>query len=120
MLRTLDFSHYTNIWILPNYTDMRQGIDKLAAIVQFQLNLDVFDEHSIFLFCGRQRNRFKALVYEGDGFTLLCHRTIDPAGRFQWPMSEEEVLKMTPDQFRRLINGFALNSSITIKRQKAC
>ncbi len=119
MLRTLDFSYYTNIWILPNYTDMRQGIEKLAAIVQYQLHLDVFDEHAIFLFCGRQRNRFKALVYEGDGFTLIYHRASDTKGRFQWPMSEEEVLQMTPEQYRRLMNGFTMDPSITIKRQHA-
>ena len=65
MLRSLDFGKYTHVWILPNYTDMRQGIDKLAAIVQYQLKLDAFDEHSVFLFCGRRRSRLKALVYEG-------------------------------------------------------
>lgn len=118
MLRDLDFSKYTRVWILPNYTDMRQGIDSLAAIVQCQLHLDAYDEHSIFLFCGRQRSRIKALVYEGDGFTLLYHRILEGGGRFQWPMSQEDVLRMTPEQYRRLMNGFAMDPSIAIKRPR--
>lgn len=118
MLRDLDFTRYTHVWILPNYTDMRQGIDQLAAIVQYQLNLNAFDEHSIFLFCGRRRSRIKALVFEGDGFTLLYHRINDRGGRFQWPMSREEVLRMTPEQYRRLMNGFTAEPSIAIRRSQ--
>lgn len=118
MLRDLDFSKYTHVWILPNYTDMRQGIEKLAGIIQYQLHLNAFDEHSVFLFCGRQRNRMKALVYEGDGFTLLYHRISDNNGSFKWPMSEEEVIRMTPDQYRRLMNGFTMDPGITIRRYR--
>ena len=118
MLRTLDFRKYTHVWILPNYTDMRQGIDSLAAIVHYQLKMDVFDEHAIFLFCGRQRTRIKALVFEGDGFTLLYHRINERGGKFQWPMSEEEVLRMTPEQYRRLMNGFTMEPSIMIRKPR--
>ena len=117
MLRDLNFEKYTNVWILPNYTDMRQGIERLAALIQYQLHLDAFDEHSIFLFCGRRRNRIKALVFEGDGFTLLYHRINDQGGSFRWPMSEEEVLRMTPEQYRRLMNGFTMDPSIAIRRK---
>ena len=77
MLRDLNFTKYTKVYILPRYTDMRQGIPGLSAIVQYQLKLDVFDEGSLFLFCGKRRNRLKALVYEGSGFTLLYHRHND-------------------------------------------
>ena len=49
-LGDLDFSKYTHVWILLNYTDMRQGIEKFAAIIQFQLHLDAYDERSPFLF----------------------------------------------------------------------
>lgn len=118
MLRDLDLNKYTRVWILPNYTDMRQGIDRLAAIIQYQLRLDAFDEHSIFLFCGRRRDRIKALVFEGDGFTLLYHRINGNGGRFQWPMSREDVLRMTPEQYRRLMNGFTMDPSITIRKAR--
>lgn len=114
MLRDLDLTKYTNVWILPRYTDMRQGIPGLSALVRFQLHLDVLDEHAIFLFCGRRRNRLKALVYEGTGFTLLYHRINENCGRFHWPMSYDEVIRMTPDQYRRLMNGFSINPEISM------
>ncbi len=114
MLRDLDFTRYTNVYILPRYTDMRQGIPGLSAIVRYQLHLDVFDERSLFLFCGRRRNRLKALVYEGSGFTLLYHRINENCGRFYWPMSHEDVLHMTPDQYKRLINGFTMDPQVRV------
>ena len=119
MLKYLDFDKYTNIWILPNYTDMRQGINKLAAIVQYQLKLDVYDRNSLFLFCGRRRNRLKALTFEGDGFTLVYHRINDNGGRFYWPMSEADVLRMTPEQYKRLMNGFTMEPGISIRKKKS-
>lgn len=119
MLRDLDFTKYTNVYILPRYTDMRQGIPGLSAIVQYQLKLDVFDEGSLFLFCGRRRNRMKALVYEGSGFTLLYHRINANCGRFYWPMSHEEVLRMTPGQYKRLISGFTMDPQVRVTRSRS-
>lgn len=118
MLRNLDFSKYTKVYILPRYTDMRQGIPGLSAIVRYQLKLDVFDEGSIFLFCGKKRNRLKALVYEGSGFTLLYHRINENCGRFYWPMTREDVLRMTPEQYTRLINGFTMEPQIYVSRKQ--
>ncbi|MBR5595789.1 MAG: IS66 family insertion sequence element accessory protein TnpB, partial [Lachnospiraceae bacterium] len=46
---------------------MRKSIDGLATIVQQQFQLDPFS-NTLFLFCGRNRNRMKALLWEGDGF----------------------------------------------------
>ena len=118
MLRDLNFTKYTKVYILPRYTDMRQGIPGLSAIVQYQLKLDVFDEGSLFLFCGKRRNRLKALVYEGSGFTLLYHRINANCGRFYWPMSHEDVLRMTPDQYKRLINGFTMDPQVRVTRNR--
>lgn len=119
MLRDLDFNKYTHVWILPNYTDMRQGIDKLAAIIQYQLHLDAYDEHALFLFCGKRRSRLKALAFEGDGFTLVYHRISENGGRFYWPMSEDDVLRMTPEQYRRLLNGFTMDPGVSIRKRRA-
>lgn len=58
------------IYIACGYTDLRRGIDGLAAIVQQQFNLDPFT-NTLFLFCGRRRDRIKALYWEGNGFVLL-------------------------------------------------
>lgn len=52
---------------------MRKSIDGLAAIVSQNFKLNPF-ENSLFLFCGGRKDRMKALLWEGDGFLLLCKR----------------------------------------------
>ena len=61
------------VFIACGYTDMRKSIDGLSAIVIQQFRLDPFPP-SLFLFCGRRRDRFKALLWQGDGFLLLYKR----------------------------------------------
>ena len=65
-----DFTGADRVYIACGYTDLRRGIDGLAAIVQQQFNLDPFT-NTLFLFCGRRRDRIKALYWEGNGFVLL-------------------------------------------------
>ena len=67
-----DVSQVEHIYLACGYTDLRRGIDGLAQIVQ-QFSLDPFS-NSLFLFCGRRRDRIKALLWEGDGFVLLYKR----------------------------------------------
>ena len=52
-----------NIYIVCGQTDMRKSIDGLAAIVEQKCRLDLFTE-SLFLFCGRKKDRLKALFWE--------------------------------------------------------
>ncbi|WP_411158684.1 IS66 family insertion sequence element accessory protein TnpB, partial [Turicibacter sp. T129] len=55
------------------HTDMRCGIDGLAGIITNKYNLDLFND-ALFLFCGRKKDRFKALYWDKDGFILLYKR----------------------------------------------
>ena len=57
------------VFIATGYTDMRRGIDGLAAIVSEEFGLDPFTE-SVYLFCGRRSDRMKCLWWERDGFVL--------------------------------------------------
>ena len=114
MLRDADPRSFAGIYIVCGRTDLRYGIDSLAAIIERQFHKDLFAPRTLFLFCGRRRNRLKALVYEGSGFTLLYHRINENCGRFYWPMSHEDVLHMTPDQYKRLINGFTMDPQVRV------
>lgn len=67
-----DFSGADKVYIACGYTDLRKGIDGLARMVQ-QFELDPFT-NTLFLFCGRRRDRVKGLYWEGDGFILLYKR----------------------------------------------
>ena len=64
----LQSSRFKRIYIACGYTDLRYGIDGLAATIRERFNLNPFETDILFLFCGRRNDRIKALVWEGDGF----------------------------------------------------
>ena len=97
-----DFTGADKVYIACGYTDLRRGIDGLASIVQQQFSLDPFT-NTLFLFCGRRRDRLKALYWENDGFILLYKRL--EQGKYQWPRSEQEAKLLTPQQYRWLMEG---------------
>lgn len=107
-----DISVAENIYIACGYTDMRKSIDGLAGIVQQQFHLDPFS-NSLFLFCGRNRNKMKALFWEGDGFVLLYKRLEN--GTFKWPRNEAELKRITWQQFRWLMEGLQIEQKQSIK-----
>ena len=91
-----DFTGADKVYIACGYTDLRKGIDGLARMVQQQYELDPFT-NTLFLFCGRRRDRIKGLYWERDGFILLYKRL--EQGTYQWPRSESEVRSLTPQQY---------------------
>ena len=56
-----DISGLEKIYIVCGYTDMRKSIDGLCAVIEDQLKMDP-SSSALFLFCGRRRDRIKALV----------------------------------------------------------
>jgi Transposase and inactivated derivatives len=109
----LDFTHVPNIFIVCGKTDLRKGIDGLAAFVTEVYQVDVFDQ-ALFLFCGSRPDRFKALYWERDGFLLLYKRFEN--GRLQWPKNSAEIKKLNVQQLKRLLHGFSIEEKKTIHR----
>ena len=107
-----DITVARDIYIACGYTDMRKSIDGLAAIVQQQFRMDPFSP-ALFLFCGKRRDRFKELLWEGDGFLLFYKRLEN--GTFRWPRSQEDVKPITWQQFRWLMEGLELEQKTAIK-----
>lgn len=97
-----DFHSADKVYIACGYTDIRKGIDGLALLVQKQFQLNPFS-NALFLFCGRKRDRIKALYWEGDGFVMLYKRLEE--GIFQWPRTVSEVRELTAQQYRWLMEG---------------
>lgn len=108
-----DISKAEKIFLACGYTDMRKSIDGLAAIVQQNFNLDPFS-NSLFLFCGRKCNKIKALYWEGDGFLILYKRL--ESGSFQWPRTADEVLQISPQEFRWLLEGLSINQPKAVQK----
>ena len=108
-----DISKAEKIYIACGYTDMRKSIDGLAAIVQQNFQLNPF-QNSLFLFCGRRRDRMKALYWEGDGFVLLYKRL--ESGSFNWPKNAQAVRSITYQEFRWLLEGLSIDQPKAAKK----
>lgn len=102
-----------HVFIACGYTDMRKSIDGLSAIIAQQFQMDPF-QPSLFLFCGRRRDRFKALLWQGDGFLLLYKRF--EKGRLQWPRTPDEVRELTPQQYRWLMEGLSVEQPRAVQK----
>ena len=112
MLKEMSFPQ---VYIVCGYTDMWCSIDGLAAIVQQNYSLESCSG-SLFLFCGRRRDRLKALLWEEDGF-LLMYKRLDN-GAFQWPRSESEAKLLTGEQFVRLMQGLSVEQPKAIRKSE--
>ena len=110
MLRDADPNYFAGIYIVCGYTDLRFGIDSLAAIIERKYRMNLFVPNTLFLFCGRSASKIKGLLWEGDGFLLLYKRV--EAGRFTWPSSSDELRSISTDQFHSLMQGFAIDPII--------
>ncbi len=77
-----EISGFEEIYIACGRSDLRKGIDGLATLVKEKFDLSPFQKNVLFLFCGSRQDRFKGLVWEGDGFVLLYKRI--EAGRLTY------------------------------------
>lgn len=91
-------------------TDLRRGIDGLKAIILLN-GMDPLEKGTLFLFCGRRNDRIRGLTFEGDGYLLMTKR-LSGENRFQWPRNEDDMKKITMEQYRNLMEGFAVEGSI--------
>lgn len=101
-----DATCFKQVYIMTGYTDLRSGIDRLAALIRSYFGNNSIKPDTIYLFCGRKTDRIKGLVWENDGYLLLYKRL--EAGKFQWPRTESEVQELTQQQFRWLMEGLTI------------
>ncbi|MCD8300668.1 MAG: IS66 family insertion sequence element accessory protein TnpB [Clostridiales bacterium] len=103
-------------FILTGRTDMRRGTMGLVSIVRLQYGLDPLEKGTLFLFCGRKKDRIKGLLYEGDGFVMVTKRL--SCGHYCWPGTPEEARNLTWEEYDRLMDGFSIESSIKNQRHE--
>lgn len=111
-----DISKTEDIYIVCGYSDMRKSIDGLATMIKLNFGMDPFAP-SLFLFCGKRRDRLKALCWEGDGFVLLYKRLEN--GSFKWPRTPEQARRLSPQEFRWLMEGLTIDQPKAIRDAKA-
>ncbi|MBD2862666.1 IS66 family insertion sequence element accessory protein TnpB [Paenibacillus oceani] len=93
-----------HVYLTCGPTDLRKSIDALAALVQEGFGLDPFAP-SLFVFCNRQRDKLKMLLWDHNGFWLLYRRL--ERGTFQWPTGGEGTVTVSSRELRWL-DGLAL------------
>ena len=102
MLRDADPNYFKGIYIVCGYTDLRFGIDSLAAIIEQKYQKSLFVPNTLFLFCGKSASKIKG---------LLLYKRVE-SGHFSWPRSSDELRSMNAEQFRWLMQGFSIEPVI--------
>jgi transposase len=92
----------TRVWLAAGVTDMRKGMDGLAALVQTTLAENPFSGH-VFVFRGRRGDLVKLLWWSGDGMNLYAKRL--ERGRFMWPQASSGAVHLTNAQLSMLLEG---------------
>jgi transposase len=92
----------TRVWLAAGVTDMRKGMDGLAALVQTTLTRNPYDGH-VFVFRGRRGDLVKLLWSSGDGMNLFVKRL--ERGRFVWPQAASGAVYLTSAQLSMLLEG---------------
>lgn len=62
MLKDADPKYFAGIYIVYGYTDLRYGIDSLAAIIERKYKVNLFAPYTLFLFCGSSSTKMKGLL----------------------------------------------------------
>lgn len=92
----------TRVWLAAGVTDMRKGMDGLAALAQTALSENPFSGH-IFAFRGRRGDLVKLLWFDGDGLCLFAKRL--ERGRFVWPQAQSGSVALSAAQLSMLLEG---------------
>ena len=99
----------TRVWIAAGVTDMRKGMDGLAAIVQTALGERPFSG-DVFVFHNGARDRVKLLVWDRNGFWLLYKRL--EKGTFPFGVAGEGVrVEIDRAQLAMLLDGIEWKSA---------
>lgn len=92
----------TQIWLAAGITDMRGGMNGLAAKVESALTENPYSGH-VFVFRGRRGDMIKVLWWTGDGLCLLAKRL--EKGRFVWPQANSGSVALSQAQLSMLLEG---------------
>lgn len=112
---------FNHIFLWRDFIDFRKSIDGLSALVQEQMNLDLFSQ-SIFVFSCRRKNKIKILYWDRTGFALWYKRLEEDV--FPWPVSLDiHFIELTPQQLEWLLDGInflKIKSHLSKKYLKTC
>ena len=92
----------TRVWIAAGVTDLRKGMDGLAALVETALGERPFSG-DVFAFRGKRGDLLKLPWWSDDGMNLCVKRV--EHGRFVWPQATSGVVHLSNAQLSMLLEG---------------
>lgn len=90
------------VYLACGVTDMRKGIEGLAALAQDHLRQKPTGG-AVFAFRGRRGDRLKLLYWDGQGFCLY-YKVLEK-GRFPWPAHGDGAARLSSAQLAMLWEG---------------
>jgi transposase len=96
-------NQFESIYLHRDAVDFRKSIEGLSAIVQNEMNQNIFSNH-LFVFTNKRRNKVKILYWDKTGHALWYKR-LDQK-QFKWPLKyHDEVLSLDPQNLEWLLSG---------------
>ena len=86
MLKDANHSYFAGVYIVCGYTDLRFGIDSLAAIIERRFHMNLFVPNTLY-------------------------KRVE-SGHFTWPRSSNDLSSLSAEQFHWLMQGFAIEPVI--------
>ena len=90
------------VWLASGHTDMRRGMNGLAAQVQQSLGRDPH-AGDLFVFRGRRGDLIKILWHDGVGLSLYAKRL--DRGSFIWPSASGGAVSISAAQMAYMLEG---------------
>jgi transposase len=89
------------VYVATGATDMRKAFDGLCAIVEHHFHRDPY-EGDLFAFFNRRGDRVKLLLWDSNGFWLLCKRL--ERGTFaSWPTEDDNATHVEIDRVKLMM-----------------
>jgi len=96
------------IYLAVEPIDMRKQFNGLYCLAKEKLNEDP-RSGALFVFTNKDRDRIKALYWDGTGLWLFAKRL--EKGRFSWPRGvEAHRLQLTPEALQLLLAGIDMRA----------
>jgi transposase len=94
------------IYVALGATDMRLGMDGLAARAREVLQLEPLSGH-VFVFRNRRGDRVKLLLWDRSGFWVLYKRL--ERGTFSWPTEAGVAVELRASELMLLLSGIEIS-----------
>ena len=103
---------FERVVVVCGRVDLRRGGPGLAAYVTLNYGVNPFaNKGTLYLFHGSTARNVKGICFEGIGLATYTLR-LSKGNAFHWPRNTEEARAVTPEQYRRLIEGFTMDGTI--------